>query len=71
MKGTQIHYEGNGKYDVIDIINDYRLNFCRGNILKYVIRAGRKEDELSDLLKAQDYLSREIELLISKKKIER
>ena len=61
MKGTQIHYEGNGHYDVIDIINDYRLNFCRGNILKYVIRAGRKEDELGDLLKAKDYLEREIE----------
>ena len=61
MKGTQIHYEGNGQYDVIDIINDYRLNFCRGNILKYVIRAGRKEDELGDLLKAKDYLEREIE----------
>ena len=60
MKGTQIHYEGNGQYDVIDIINDYRLNFCRGNILKYVIRAGRKEDELGDLLKAKDYLEREI-----------
>ena len=61
MKGTQIHYEGNGQYDVIDIINDYRLNFCRGNILKYVIRAGRKEDELGDLLKAKDYLERELE----------
>lgn len=61
MKGTQIHYEGNGQYDVIDIINDYRLNFCRGNILKYVIRAGRKEDELGDLIKAKDYLERELE----------
>ena len=61
MKGTQVHYEGNGQYDVIDIINDYRLNFCRGNILKYVIRAGRKEDELGDLLKAKDYLERELE----------
>ena len=61
MKGTQIHYEGNGQYDVIDIINDYRLNFCRGNILKYVIRAGRKEDELGDLLRAKDYLERELE----------
>jgi hypothetical protein len=66
MKGTQIHYEGNGQYDVIDIINDYRLNFCRGNILKYVIRAGRKEDELGDLLKAKDYLERELERIREK-----
>jgi len=63
MRGTQTHYEGNGKYDVIDIINDYRLNFNRGNILKYVIRAGRKQDKLGDLLKAKDYLEREIQIV--------
>ena len=38
-------------------------DFCRGNIIKYVIRAGKKKDELQDLLKAQDYLNREIELI--------
>jgi len=39
------------------------LNFCRGNIIKYVARAGKKQDELLDLIKAKDYLEREIELL--------
>tara|TARA_B100000768_G_C11223081_1_gene351493 strand:+ start:701 stop:904 length:204 start_codon:yes stop_codon:yes gene_type:complete len=63
MRGTQPHYENGKDYDVIDIINDYKLNFCRGNILKYVIRAGKKRDELQDLLKAKDYLEREIQLL--------
>tara|TARA_R110000803_G_scaffold156827_2_gene221351 strand:+ start:852 stop:1055 length:204 start_codon:yes stop_codon:yes gene_type:complete len=67
MKGTQPHYENGKDYDVIDIINDYQLNFCRGNILKYVIRAGKKRDELQDLLKAKDYLEREIQLLRNKK----
>ena len=71
MKATQIHYDNGKNYDVIDVINDYDLNFSRGNVLKYVIRAGKKSDELGDLLKAQDYLSREIELLRSKNKIER
>ena len=63
MKGTQPYYENGKDYDVIDIINDYQLNFCRGNILKYVIRAGKKRDELQDLLKAKDYIEREIQLL--------
>tara|TARA_R110000823_G_scaffold230845_1_gene357652 strand:+ start:105 stop:308 length:204 start_codon:yes stop_codon:yes gene_type:complete len=67
MRGTQPHYENGKNYDVIDIINDYQLNFSRGNILKYVIRAGKKRDELNDLLKAKDYLEREIQLLRNKK----
>lgn len=67
MKGTQPYYENGKDYDVIDIINDYQLNFCRGNILKYVIRAGKKRDELQDLLKAKDYIEREIQLLRNQK----
>ncbi len=67
MRGTQPHYENGKDYDVIDIINDYQLNFSRGNILKYVIRAGKKRDELQDLLKAKDYIEREIQLLRNKK----
>lgn len=35
--------------------------FVRGNIIKYVMRAPYKGDELQDLLKAQEYLSIEIE----------
>lgn len=62
-KSTQLHYDSNKDYDLIDVIRDYKLNFCRGNIIKYVARAGKKSDELQDLLKAKDYLEREIELL--------
>ena len=38
------------------------LPFCRGNVIKYVARAGRKDggEELTDLRKAQWYLEREI-----------
>jgi hypothetical protein len=67
MKATQIHYDNGKNYDVIDIIRDYNVNFCRGNILKYVLRAGKKQDELGDLLKAKDYLEREIALLRDEK----
>lgn len=35
--------------------------FLRGNILKYVLRAPYKGNELQDLLKAQQYLAWEIE----------
>ena len=67
MKSTQTHYDNGKNYDVIDIIRDYNVNFCRGNILKYVLRAGKKQDELGDLLKAKDYLEREIALLRDEK----
>jgi len=56
-----IHYKNNKDYDVIDICNDFNLSFSRGNIIKYVVRAGKKDDELLDLLKAKDYIEREIE----------
>ena len=61
MKSTQTHYDNGLDYDLIDVINDYNVNFCRGNVIKYVVRAGKKKDELQDLLKAKDYLEREIE----------
>jgi len=63
MRATQPHYDNGKDYDVIDVINDFNLNFSRGNILKYICRAGLKNDELQDLLKAKDYLEREIERL--------
>lgn len=36
------------------------FNFNLGNVLKYVWRAGHKENELEDLKKAQFYIEREI-----------
>lgn len=38
-------------------------SFCVGNALKYLWRAGRKGDEITDLKKARWYLDREIERL--------
>jgi len=62
---TPKHYDNNKSYDIIDVCKDYSLNFNRGNILKYVVRAGKKDDELKDLKKALDYLQREINYLES------
>ena len=51
-----------GKYEVIDVIEDWRLGFCLGNALKYLARAGRKDPAKmeEDLRKAIWYLKREI-----------
>lgn len=56
-----MHYEATGDYDVIDFVQDYKLNFNKGNVVKYIARAGKKDDELQDLLKAKDYIEREIQ----------
>ncbi len=62
---TQINhpdYYNSGGIEVSDFIDAHNLNFNRGNIIKYVVRAGRKqgEDAVTALLKAQAYLEREI-----------
>lgn len=49
-------------FEVIEIIEAFNLNFCLGNVIKYVLRAGRKtENKVDDLKKALDYLNHEIE----------
>lgn len=52
-------------YEVCDIIMDWKLSFIRGQVVKYVARAGKKDgvSELEDLKKAAWYLNREIEKL--------
>lgn len=61
---TPEHYLGKGTdFDVIDFIKAYDINFNLGNVIKYVSRAGRKssESKRDDLLKAIDYLNRELD----------
>ena len=58
-----IHYETDKGFDVIDVAKAYGLNFNRGNIIKYVCRAGKKDNEIKDLEKALDYLNKEIQYL--------
>ena len=59
------HYT-DGKIEVIDFIRDKKLDFCRGNVVKYISRAGKKGDkskELEDLKKARQYCDFAIEEL--------
>ena len=63
MQNIPKHYKSNTTVDVIDFCKMYSLNFNVGNIIKYVVRAKRKDNELDDLKKALDYLTREIKHL--------
>ena len=59
------HYTAGG-IETIDIIKakmskDEFLGFLKGNVIKYVTRAGRKLEEINDLKKAQFYLNLLIE----------
>ena len=67
------HYTSGGT-EVIDIIENYTgvisfLGFCRGNAIKYILRAGKKnkDKEIEDLEKAVWYLNKEI---VTRKKLE-
>ena len=58
-------YYTDGSIEVSDFIADKNLNFFRGNVLKYICRAGKKDPdkEIEDLKKAEWYLNREIDRL--------
>lgn len=62
------HYT-DGKIEVIDFIEDKRLNYHRGNAVKYICRAGKKDPakETEDLQKAVWYINREIRRLEARK----
>lgn len=62
------HYT-DGKIEVIDFIEDKKLNYHRGNALKYLCRAGKKDPakEVEDLQKAIWYINREIQRLEAQK----
>jgi hypothetical protein len=55
------HYNS-GKFEVIDIIEDQNLGFCLGNAIKYILRAGKKDESKTkeDLEKAIWYINRYI-----------
>jgi hypothetical protein len=53
-------YYNSGEFDVIGFCLLHKIGFCEGNVIKYVVRAGKKKPEtlLEDLLKAREYLNR-------------
>lgn len=56
------HYGGKDNPDeCIKVIEAWDLDFCLGNAIKYISRAGKKDSELDDLKKAVWYINRKIE----------
>lgn len=62
------HYN-TGRFEVIDVIEDWQLGFHLGNALKYVARAGKKDPskEEEDLRKAIWYIERKLQCLRNSK----
>jgi uncharacterized protein DUF3310 len=58
------HYGGaDNPYEAIKVIEAWKLGFNLGNAIKYISRADKKDNTLTDLRKAAWYLQREIETL--------
>jgi hypothetical protein len=61
------HYGGkDNPYEAIKVIEAWNLGFCLGNTIKYISRAGKKDDTVQELEKALWYLKREIKTLKGK-----
>jgi len=56
-KVSPAHYQ-QGSIETWDFIIDQQLGYLEGNIIKYITRAGKKDNEskFDDLLKAQAYI---------------
>ena len=67
------HYAEGRKYEPIDVIDDWDLDFSLGNAVKYISRAGRKEPDrdqqgfitktIEDLEKSIWYINHKIDKL--------
>ncbi len=67
------YYTDGRRYEPVDVIRDWKLNFNLGNAVKYISRLGRKGTRgniVEDLNKAIDYLIHEKEWIIREQEIE-
>lgn len=62
------HYTDGRKYEPKDVIRDWGLNFNIGSAVKYLSRAGRKDDIVQDLRKAQEFIQFEIDAINEERK---
>ena len=61
------HYVDGRKYEPRKVIRDWGLNFNLGSAVKYVARAGKKDDIVQDLMKAQEFIQFEIEAILEER----
>lgn len=58
------HYGGeDNPFEAIKIIHHYNLNFNLGNIIKYTLRCGKKDEAIKELEKIKQYADFEIQRL--------
>lgn len=59
------YYGSDTTYETIKVIEAWQLDFCLGNAVKYISRAGKKDPdkEIEDLQKAMWYIQRRIDQL--------
>lgn len=51
------------KYEPKDVIRAWGLNFNLGSAVKYIARAGRKDDIIQELEKAREFIGFEIDAI--------
>lgn len=56
------HYQSKNGMEVIDVIDNFELNFNLGNAVKYILRCDKKDNDIQELNKAIWYINHEIEL---------
>jgi|GEM_PF-1944695 len=66
------HYT-DGQIEVIDFITDKNLDFCLGNTVKYIARAGKKDPDkyVEDLFKAAWYLNFKLYMIAMKENVDK
>ena len=63
------HYVEGRRFEPKDVIRDWDLNFNLGNAVKYLARAGRKDNTVEDLRRAQEYIQFEIDAIEAEKAV--
>lgn len=62
------HYGGDTNYECIKVLGNWltkeeMIGFCKGNVIKYLCRQGKKDDSLQEIKKANWYLNKLIEIM--------
>lgn len=62
IENPQYYGGAENPHEAIKVIEAWELDFCLGNVLKYIARAGKKNPKtaVADLQKARWYLDRKI-----------
>lgn len=62
------HYGGDTEYECIKVLKAWLTpeeftGFCKGNVIKYLCRSGKKDEVLQEAQKAEWYLNKMVEVL--------